>query len=244
MKTKTDIWNGFSPERYVTKNYATLSVQDTVIIERLLKRHYGKKGTIMEVGGAVNLYPVFTMLPFYSHIMITDVSTRNLYYLASQMKQIDPVWVQYIDLIRVICPVLMDYDFQEALRSKVRYQQLSVYDLRPDMTDHISMNFLAESITDDLYEFYAACEAIKQAVPTGGEITAVFMEGSEGYTVGGHRFPAVPVKIEHIIHAFADTESALAIHIPILGKPIRSGYTGMIYYQGRKAEPTKKQMLN
>ena len=108
----------------------------------------------MEVGGAVNLYPVLAMLPFYDRVIITDITDANLHYLSSQISKLDKVWMQYIDVIRTFDLSLQGYDFQAELKKKVHYQRVSVFDLQTDIVNHISMNFLAESITDKYTTFY------------------------------------------------------------------------------------------
>ncbi|OPZ49336.1 MAG: NNMT/PNMT/TEMT family protein [Bacteroidetes bacterium ADurb.BinA104] len=212
-----------------------MKVQDVLILYRIFTRHQNRTGgVIMEVGGAVNLYPVLAMLPFYDRVIITDITDANLHYLSSQISKLDKVWMQYIDVIRTFDLSLQGYDFQAELKKKVHYQRVSVFDLQTDIVNHISMNFLAESITDKYTTFYDACQCVKKAVRKGGQITATFMSGSTGYKVNGHRFPAVNISTEHVIDAFADMKEAFAVNIPMVGNPVRKGYSGIIYYQGKR----------
>ena len=60
------------------------------------------------------------------------------------------------------------------------------------------------------------------------------MEGSNGYTVGGVRFPAYPVDKEMLKAIFAPATIDLMIRRITSARPVREGYSGMLLLTARR----------
>jgi hypothetical protein len=69
--------------------------------------------------------------------------------------------------------------------------------------------------------------------PAGRPFAAAFMENSAGYTVGGVRFPAVPVTTETVRGCLKGVTSSLKFHrLDVGAGPLHAGYPGMIVALG------------
>lgn len=236
MKTKSNPWPKFNPAEYVRKNYEKMSIPDVVLATHLIEWNsvHGRSGQILEIGGAVNLYPIFIMLPFFEKIIVTDIVDENLWYLRSQQREMDTLWRQYIGLIRTLNDKFYNFDFQTALRERVTVRSLSIFDIEKERYSHISMNFVAESITDDPDEFVRACNCVMAGLKKGGYLTASFMSGSRGYVVNGVDFPAVAIDPTGVADTFRAMDDLRVRYIPIFGKPLRNGYNGIIHLTAKK----------
>ena len=225
----------FNAEKYVEANYKQVSPQDLFIMARLINRHrLIQGGTAIDIGGAVNLYPLLVMLPFYESITITDIVVPNLLYLEKQKKRLSKTWEQYVRFINLLGYPYYPKDFSRELLSKVHSCKASIYDLEPNSQTSISMNFVAESITNDYTEFGRACTVLMNALKPEGYITATFMGGSRGYNVGGIDYPAVSISRNDVLYAFNELQEKRVYDIPPEYKPIRKGYNNIIILEGQK----------
>ncbi|WP_337524372.1 hypothetical protein [Streptomyces sp. SS] len=85
-------------------------------------------------------------------------------------------------------------------------------DLTPGRYDLASMNFVAESVTEDFDEFTALCTAFVRAVHPGGRLLASFMEQMPSYRIGtGPVWPACPVDEATLRGVFAPRTTGLRI---------------------------------
>jgi hypothetical protein len=67
-------------------------------------------------------------------------------------------------------------------------------------------------------------------VKPGGTLAAAFLAHSAGYVVKGSRFPALPLSAESVVSVFAPHAVRLKTEaIGIRERPIRSGYTGVVF---------------
>ena len=100
-----------------------------------------------------------------------------------------------------------------------------------------SMNFVAESVTEDPTEFGAICRAFVHAVRPGAPLVASFMENMGRYRIaGGPLWPGYPVTGEMIREVFAEVTVDLRVtRIDADPDLPEWGYTGMVLMSARRA---------
>jgi hypothetical protein len=111
-----------------------------------------------------------------------------------------------------------------------------VFDLPEQRWDVGSMMFVAESISTSWDDFRAAVSGFVRALRPGAPLAIAFMENSRGYRTGQHRYPAVPVTVDHIHDVLEPITDQLHLHrIGKPRRPFRAGYDGMILATARAA---------
>ena len=227
MKTN---WEKFDARTYIGNNYSSIHSEDREIINRLVT-FYSSLSSVMsalEVGVGPNLYPIMAMLPYIKKIECIDFSKSNLIYLRKQLKKPDDNWYKFWELFRSLSQEY-NIDLVENLEKKVKTKHGSIYELEEKKYDLASMFFCAESITREHNEFVLACNKFIKSVKSGGNLVAVFMENSKGYSINNIDFPAYPVDIDLIKKIFQPkTSSLLVVRIPLARQPLRPGYIGML----------------
>lgn len=140
-----------------------------------------------------------------------EPSAANVRYLRHQLDEgPDDTWQPFYALCRSLDPALPP-DCKEALRP-VRVVPGTVDDLTPGTYDLASMNFVAESVTEDFGEFTAVCDTFVHAVRPGGRLLAAFMEHMPSYRIGtGPVWPACPVDETALRAVFAPRTTGLRI---------------------------------
>ncbi len=227
---KTD-WEQFDPHIYINDNYSSIHDEDRQIIRRLVS-FYSSLSSLhlaLEIGIGPNLYPVMAMLPFVKKVEGIDFSISNLKYLRRQLEEPDDNWYKFWELFKSLNRKY-DIDLVKNLNRKVKIKKGSIYSLEASKYDLASMFFCAESITTEHDQFVVACNKFIKSVRAGGHLVAAFMENSQKYEVGTIEFPSYPVDTRLIRKIFGpQTNNLLVTRIPIARKPLRPGYTGMIF---------------
>ena len=229
-------WDKFDPMQYVKDNYVDLHDEDRIILY-LLSATYHQLPPLplaVEVGVGPNLYPLMAMLPVVKKIEAIDYNPANLRYLKKQLKKPNKFWLAYWQLLHESCSSYQ-IDFLSELRRKVTLLEGDIYSLPENTYDLASMNFCAESVTDNRTMFELACQTYIRAVKSAGYFIASFMENSTGYTVGTYHFPSCPIDKMTIMNIFIPVcDQWQMYHIPKAHQPLRAGYSGMLLFIGRK----------
>jgi hypothetical protein len=232
-------WDDFDPEVYVKANYQELHDDDATILdmvgqyfEREASRTRGLQG--IDVGAGANLYPTLAMLPYCESVTLFERSSANRNWLHRQRETYDDIWDPYWNILSKR-ETYQAIEPRECFRQRitVRYGDI----LRPPGRERWgigTMFFVAESITPQEREFYAALDNFVGRLKPGAPFAAAFMRESRGYRVAGIDFPAVsitPVDVEHRLEPLVDYLEVLPV---VSSKPLREGYKGMILALGRK----------
>ncbi len=190
-------WNDWPVADYLAENYHRLHPCDIGVI-----RHHaavyrrcapGALARTLELGAGPNLYPLMLAGAASRRIDALEPSAANVRYLRRQLDEgPDASWQPFFRLCRSLDPAL-PASCAEALRP-VRVVRGTADDVVPGTYDLASMNFVAESVTEDFDEFTALCAAFVRAVRPGGRLLAAFMERMPSYRIGGGPvWPACPV---------------------------------------------------
>jgi len=232
-------WDRWPVSTYLTENYRRLhAIDDSVLMHHssvyrdLLP---GSLGRTVEVGAGPNLYPLFLASGAARHIDAVDRSAAGLGYLRSQLATgPDPSWQPYWLRCRELNPGL-PASVDEAL-ARVQIVHGDAFGLAGRDYDLASMNFVAESVTEDTAEFEGFCAALVATVRSGGLLVAAFMENMSRYELGdGSRWPGTPVDVEVVTRVFAPLTTGLQVsRIDADPELPDYGYTGMVLLRARR----------
>jgi hypothetical protein len=228
-------WEKFNPEKYVAENYSFIHDEDKKILD-LMTEFYLEIPMLnhaLEVGVGPNLYPLMAMLPKAKVIKAMEYSQRNINYLRHQLIRPSSNWNIFQEYL-ISNNEIYRYPLPQTFATKVNLQHGSIYELPEGKFDLVSMNFVAESITNKQDEFNIVCQKFVDAVKPGGNLIASFMENSVSYTIDGIEFPSYPIDLNKLDKVFSPITTHLKIQrIEIAQTPLRPGYTGMLFLTGR-----------
>lgn len=244
-------WDAFDPAAYVDHNYGSLRSDDAKIIE-IVRAHFadhfrrtrdggGQRLRGIDVGAGANLYPALSMLPWCDEITLFETSASNVAYLNGQCASYDPHWDQFwAALCEQDVYARRVADPRADFRKAVAVERGNLFDLqdRPGHWQIGTMFFVAESMSTSDEEFFLAVERFMHALAPGAPFAAAFMEGSQGYRVGEHFFPACSVsetEVHKSLSPYAEGEVVAITAIGMPGGALREGYDGMIVACGRRA---------
>ncbi|MEV8585610.1 class I SAM-dependent methyltransferase [Streptomyces sp. NPDC051180] len=208
-------WNAWPVADYLAENYRRLHPCDVGVIHHhsAVYRRYapGALARTLELGAGPNLYPLMLAGAAARRVDALEPSAASVRYLRRQLAHgADVSWRPFYALCRSLDPAL-PASSAEAL-SRVRVLHGSADALTPGGYDLASMNFVAESVTEDFDEFTALCGTFVEAVRPGGRLLASFMERMPSYRIGtGPVWPACPVDGTVLHEVFAPRTTGLRI---------------------------------
>lgn len=235
-------WDAFDPAAYVDHNYRLLRADDEQIL-KIVRDHFSDHFTGqsalpargIDVGAGANLYPALSMLPWCDDITLFERSAANAGYLLGQRACYDRHWDQFWS---VLCE---DDSYGSVTSPRERFRDIvgvaegDLFDLaEPCHRGRWSMGtmfFVAESMSTSHKEFEAGVECFMRALAPGAPFAAAFMEGSLGYKVGNHFFPACSVtatEVRDSLRPHVRGEVAITPIGLLPGEELRPGYEGMI----------------
>lgn len=235
-------WSEFDSEAYFRHYYGEPHPDDDLVIRvavEALRRAAPKDGAldVVDVGTGPNLIPFFCALPRARRLTAWEYAETNVAWLKRELAsdEMRPQWRHFWDVARQAYGA--DWDLPDnpipVLRERCAVMQGSVFELPPRNWDAATMFFCAESITERLDEFEAACAAFARSVRPGGTLAAAFLVRSAGYVVADRPFPVLKLSPETIERAFkAHADEVSAKLIGIVEREIRSGYSGFIFLTG------------
>ena len=236
-------WHHWPVLTYLAENYRQLHTCDDAVIAhhsafyRRIARSSIQRS--VEIGAGPNLYPLLLAAGACQRIDALDPSTANVAYLRDQVTAgPDDSWQPFYDRCRELnagLPATM----AEALQGVTAHVG-DLDDLEPGSYDLASMNFVAESISEDLAEVTTFCQRFARSVCPGGHLVASFMEQQARYRLGdGSQWPGCPIQVEDVQRIFDAEVDGLTI-TRIESDPALpdyyGGYTGMILLTGRRAD--------
>ncbi|WP_329275660.1 class I SAM-dependent methyltransferase [Streptomyces sp. NBC_00691] len=208
-------WDAWPVTDYLAENYRRLHPCDIGVIHHHAAVYRqiapGSLARTLELGAGPNLYPLMLAGAASRRVDALEPGAANLRYLRRQLDRgPDASWRPFYALCRSLDAALPE-SAAEALRP-VRVVPGTVDDVVPGAYDLASMNFVAESVTEDAGEFTRICDAFVQAVRPGGRLVAAFMERMPSYRIGaGPLWPACPVDEAALRAVFAPRTSVLRI---------------------------------
>lgn len=242
-------WDSFDPAAYIDHNYRYLRSDDEEIVQ-IVRDHFGdhfrrepvrpgRAVTGIDVGAGANLYPALAMLPWCDRITLYERSAANVGYLRGQLGRYDEHWDPFWQVLRKESAYAeLSEDPRERFGRTVDVVEGDLFDLdrQPGRWSMGTMFFVAESMSTSHQEFETAMERFMLALEPGAPFATAFMEGSQGYSVGEHDFPACSVseaEVRKSLSSFVDgTVDIRPIGMP--GGALRPGYEGMIVACGRR----------
>ncbi|WP_432117508.1 SCO2525 family SAM-dependent methyltransferase [Streptomyces sp. bgisy032] len=237
-------WDRFDSRAYFEHNYRSVSDADAEIVS-MIRDHFADHFSRnpdgpaqgIDVGAGANLYPALAMLPWCDTITLLDRSRNNYRFLARQRTAYDPSWDQFWEILgRDPAYAAIGHDRRKRFRRVVRVEQYDLFHLphRPERWSLGTMFFVAESLSTSYARFQHGVECFLRALTPGAPFAAAFMEHSQGYEVGGQRFPACDISESQVYECMAGLSGKL--ETCRVGRPneVRTGYTGMIVACGHR----------
>ena len=235
-------WHHWPVDTYLAENYRQLHPCDDAVIAhhsafyRRIARSSIQRS--VEIGAGPNLYPLLLAAAACRRIDALDPSRANLAYLQHQMSRgPDDSWQPLYDRCRELNADLPP-TMTEALRG-VTARLGGFDDLEPGSYDLASMNFVAESISEDLAEVATFCRAFARSVRPGGHLVASFMERQSRYQLGdGSQWPGCPIDTKNVRQMFGaevDQLQISRIDADLTLPDYYGGYTGMLLLTARRA---------
>ncbi|MEU7028380.1 class I SAM-dependent methyltransferase [Streptomyces sp. NPDC046275] len=190
-------WDAWPVAAYLAENYRRIHPCDRGVIHHhsVFYRQFrpGSLARTLELGAGPNLYPLMLAAGASRHIDALEPGAAGLAYLRDQLAHgPDDSWQSFYALCRALDPAL-PATLAEAL-TRVHVLPGHADCLPEGRYDAASMNFVAESVTEDRAEFTALCDTFVRAVRPDGALVASFMEHMPSYRIGtGPVWPACPV---------------------------------------------------
>ena len=233
-------WDQWPVADYLAENYRRLHDADIAVIDHH-SAYYRRLepdsiGESLEFGAGPNLYPLMLASGASRRIHAVERSAANVAYLRGQLTDgPDETWRPFWDRCRAQNPTL-PATLRDAL-AKVHPAQGDAREATPDRYGLASMNFVAESATEDATEFAALCLAFIRSVRPGGHLVASFMENMGRYRIaGGRDWPGYPVDADSVRAVFAPHTEALAVDRVDADPDLPDwGYTGMVLLTARRS---------
>ncbi len=240
LRNRDADWDAWPVADYLAENYRRLHRADEAVIDH----HSAVYARIppdsldrtLECGAGPNLYPLALAAAASRLVHAVEPSAASVAYLRRQLRDgPDPSWEPFYARCRLRNPALPP-SLAQAL-SRVRVTRADAFALPEGRYALGSMNFVAESVTEDREEFAAFCRAFARAVRPGGHLVASFMENMGRYSIaGGRDWPGVPVDAERVAEVFARHTTDLEVRRIDADPDLPDwGYTGMVLLSARRA---------
>ncbi|MEU9860001.1 class I SAM-dependent methyltransferase [Streptomyces sp. NPDC047971] len=234
-------WDAWPVADYLAENYRELHPVDIGVIRHhsAFYRRFapGSLARSLEFGAGPNLYPLMLAAAASRQIDALEPSSANVDYLRDQLARgPDDSWDAFHALCRRLDPALPGTP-AEAL-ARVRIVPGDADDVLAGSYDLASMNFVAESVTEDFTEAAALCAAFVRSVRPGGHLVASFMERMPTYRIGtGPAWPACPMDADVLRSVFAPLTDSLRIDRVAKDRTLPEyGDTGVLLLTARRPE--------
>jgi hypothetical protein len=197
-------WDAFHPVEYWKANYAYLRGDDRRFLQ-LLRDFFGaephRPGRVgVDVGAGANLYPALAMLPLCDQITLLEYGAKNCEWLRGEVQRYSTYWDPFWRVLRdhPAYQALGNTHARRPLARVATVRQGSLFALEEQQFDVGTMFFVAESITNQAGEFYAAVDRFIGSLRPGAPFAAAFMRNSSGYVVDSREFPALEIDENHV----------------------------------------------
>lgn len=268
INTRKYTFDRFPPRRYLTEYYGKVGEKigfENDALLRFFAETYGtiripRNAKVLEFGGGPTIYSLISAAPHVGEIHFSDHLHGNIAEVM-KWKNNDPdsfPWSRYVrrglhhegmkeptedevksreQLIRVKMTEFLSCDAMLSNPLGLKYK--GEYDV-------VSMNFVAESITDEPQEYKRILENVASLLKPGGFLVTTGLEKAQYYLIGGLVFPATYVRLSDIKQALgklgfghrnaytiSSQDEVRRNNTP--GRNFRfQGYEGMTFYVGKK----------
>ncbi|WNZ11806.1 class I SAM-dependent methyltransferase [Streptomyces sp. 11x1] len=247
-RTRDVDWDTWPVQEYLAENYRELHPCDAAVIRHHsgFYRQFAPRSIdrSLEFGAGPNLYPLMLAAAASRRIEAVELGAGNVAYLARQLDDgPDESWQAFYALCRRLDPALPPA-LSEAL-SRVHIVHGDARSVPRGTYGLASMNFVAESVTEDPDEFSEFCRSFAMSVRPGGHLVASFMENMPSYRIGvTSRWPGCPVDRAVVHRVFAPhTERLTLTRIDADPSLPDYGDTGMVLMRAvrtRQSPPTER----
>lgn len=249
----SDLFAPFHPSAYLQEYYSYLGAENRELLA-FLDQAYGHMFTdrasasMLEFGGGPTIYQLISAARYPVTIDFSEYLEENLIevqqWLEDRPEQF--AWDDFVEYVLRLEGVPSDGPAIEQrkhqIRSKVR--RLLYCDAKcPEPLDYtdavpydiVSTNFVLESITMDMHEWYRLIDHIGPLVKPQGYLLMCAIMGATHYRVGELFFPAVPVTLELIEAALRQRNYAIiAVNTVTAEHREEQGYDGICMVLARK----------
>ena len=241
-------WDSWPVQTYLQENYRQLHACDDAVLAHHSRFYRGlAPGRIdrsIELGAGPNLYPLMLAAAASRSIEAVDRSAANVAYVDDQIANgADASWQPFYDRCRALNPSL-PATMAEAL-AVVEISQGDLAGISPGDYGLASMNFVAESISEDKDEVAELCRSFIESVRPGGHLVASFMENMARYGLGAtSQWPGCPIDSDDVIEIFGPHVEHLRVS-RIDADPdlpgYYGGYTGMIMLTASRRRSVRRR---
>jgi len=251
-------FNAFNPKEYLTEYYSTVGFENRSLLEFFVEAYQDipKNSLILEFGGGPTVYQLITAAKYAKTIHFSDHLDSNL---------------QEVRLWRSVAKTAFDWNmfFHQALtiegvkninksiierrknlvRKKIiRFVHCDAFKTHPlgpvyhSYFDVVSVNFVAESITNNHESWKQVFKNIHSLLKKDGHLIMTTIKEAKYWHVGKKLFPAVSISEHHLNEILKELgfkekfllmRSISAETIDKNGKGIQ-GYQGMIFLRAKK----------
>lgn len=259
MKKIQNTFNTFIPKHYLNEYYVNIGLENRSLLKFFVDayREIPSDFQLLELGGGPTIYQLITASKHAKEIHFSDHLDVNLdevkLWRENGQKAFD--WKSFFREA-LILEGETDIDDnkieerEEILRSKITkflscdaFQANPLGENRTKRYDVVSVNFVAESITDNHKAWKSILKNICSLIKHNGYLVMTAIKGADYYHVGDKLFPAVKITEEHIAIALRELgfredllcmSSIEAEHAKEKGKKSQ-GYDGMIFLRAQAA---------
>src|SRR4051812_40770476 len=232
-------WDRWPVQDYLSENYRQVHPADLAVIEHHSRffRRFGADSVdrSLEFGAGPNLYPLMMAAAVSRPIHPVESNAASVACLTRQLTDgPDASWTAFYRECRwhqSALPATLS-----AALARVEVSQGRADSITPGRYGLASMNFVAESVTEDAGEFDDLCGRFVDSVAPGGYLVAAFMENMARYQLGdGSAWPGYPVDQRRVEAAFAGRTEELDITRTDADPSLPDyGYTGMVLLTARR----------
>lgn len=187
----------FLARKYLEEYYSSLEKSEKRLLNFYDFAYKKAKGrTLLEIGGGPTLYQLISASKVVKEIYFTDYLAENLSELA-QFKKKQPGAFNWNRFFAYVAK--LEKGDKQALEDRLRkkLKKILKLDLNSDSPlpfkkkfDLVSMNFCAESITDNEQLFKLYLKRSFSYLKKDGYFVGAFLRKANYYTIGRRRFPA------------------------------------------------------
>ncbi len=246
-------FHAFNPKAYLHEYYRFVGKENREILNFHIKAYSLiftklKRAEVLEFGGGPTIYQLIYLAKFPVEIDFSDYLDKNLdevkNWLHDKPEKFD--WNKFIQYVLKREGGRFDLTAVNERANLIRQKMRRFIQCDANLSYHlkfprrfsydiVSVNFVPESITDELHEWSFFMNNILNLVKKGGYLVMCALVGAEYYRVGDKYFPATPLSSEHILSGLK-RKKLLIQHTHFVGAEHydEQGYEGIFMVLGKR----------
>lgn len=259
MKKIQKTFDAFISKHYLNEYYARIGLENRSLLEFFVEAYkdISPNFKLLELGGGPTIYQLITASKHAKEIHFSDHVDANLDEVRGWKKNKQGAF-NWRNFFREAIILEGETDIndnkvkerEKILRKKItKFLHCDVFQTNPlgenyrKRYDVVSVNFVAESITDNHRTWKEVLKNICSLIKHDGYLIMTAIKGANYYHVGDKLFPAVKITEKHINTVLQELgfredlllmRSVEAEHIKKRGKNFK-GYDGMIFIRAKEA---------